>query len=144
MNTSLSSALQKSLADTFVMYSKVHSFHWNVTGPRFLELHTFFEEIYTSLWNTLDVIAEEIRMMGTIAPKNIAELSAGSSIVSANSVPTATEMIASIIADFDTLMQSYKNTAEVADDADEEGIEGVLFQLVADYKKMQWKLKSMQ
>lgn len=144
MKTALTQALQKSLADTFMVYAKVHSFHWNVTGPRFLELHVFFEELYTGLWKTMDVIAEEIRMFGETAPKNLSELSANSSIVEETSVPSAETMMDIVIADLETLMNSYKATGEAADNADEEGIEGVLFGLVAEIKKTQWKLKSMK
>lgn len=122
---------KKVLQDAFVLYSKVHSFHWNITGERFLELHTFFEEIYTNLWNTLDIIAEEIRMIGETSPKNISELSKNSSIEEETSIPTSEKMIEIIIADFESLI----NSAKDAKNANEEGIEGVLYNSVAEIKK---------
>ena len=43
----LADSLKVVLADTFVLYFKTHSFHWNVTGPHFKSLHEMFEEQYT-------------------------------------------------------------------------------------------------
>ena len=43
-------ALSNVLADTFILYLKTHSFHWNVTGPMFQTLHQMFEEQYNELW----------------------------------------------------------------------------------------------
>ena len=40
----ISEALRKALADTFVLYFKTHSFHWNVEGIHFRALHILFEE----------------------------------------------------------------------------------------------------
>lgn len=65
---------QMVLGNTFVMYFKAHSYHWNVEGPNFGEMHDFFGELYTDLHATIDVIAEEIRAMDEYAPISIMEL----------------------------------------------------------------------
>ncbi len=41
------SGLSALLADTYSVYLKTHNFHWNVTGPMFVTLHTLFETQYT-------------------------------------------------------------------------------------------------
>jgi DNA-binding ferritin-like protein len=46
----IAEGLGRVLADTFTLYLKTHNFHWNVTGPRFRELHLMFEEEYNELW----------------------------------------------------------------------------------------------
>jgi starvation-inducible DNA-binding protein len=61
-------ALSRLLADTFSLYLKTHSFHWNVEGPMFNTLHLMFMDQYTELWNALDAIAERIRSLGYPAP----------------------------------------------------------------------------
>lgn len=50
----IADALQKVLADSFVLYFKTHSFHWNVTGAHFKSLHDLFEEQYTEVWEAND------------------------------------------------------------------------------------------
>ena len=54
------SGLSALLADTYSVYLKTHNFHWNVTGPMFVTLHTLFETQYTELALAVDEIAERI------------------------------------------------------------------------------------
>jgi len=41
--------LSKLLADTYSLYLKTHSFHWNITGPQFNSLHAMFEVLRSGL-----------------------------------------------------------------------------------------------
>jgi DNA-binding ferritin-like protein (oxidative damage protectant) len=50
-------ALERVLADTYTLYLKTHNFHWNVTGPKFNDLHAMFMGQYTEMWAAVDVIA---------------------------------------------------------------------------------------
>ena len=47
-------SLSRLLADTYVLYLKTHSFHWNVEGPMFQTLHQMFMDQYTETWNAID------------------------------------------------------------------------------------------
>ena len=60
------SGLSALLADTYSVYLKTHNFHWNVTGPMFVTLHTLFETQYTELALAVDEIAERIRALDAI------------------------------------------------------------------------------
>src|ERR1044072_7568205 len=66
-------ALSNVLADTFILYLKTHSFHWNVIGPMFHTLDQMFEEQYNELWLAVDAIAERMRSLGVIAPGSYGE-----------------------------------------------------------------------
>src|ERR1700740_2276993 len=69
--------LSKLLADEFVLYTKTRNAHWNVEGPDFHSMHLFFESQYEALDETMDSVAERIRMLGHYAPgtlKNILQL----------------------------------------------------------------------
>lgn len=50
------------LANLAVMYVKVHNLHWNVVGPQFKAVHEYLESIYDSLAESLDEVAEYIKM----------------------------------------------------------------------------------
>ena len=80
----IAAGLSKALADTFVLYSKTHGYHWNVTGPLFNTLHLMFEEQYTVLFQAQDELAERIRALGVFAPAG-AELISLSTLKSSNS-----------------------------------------------------------
>jgi starvation-inducible DNA-binding protein len=64
----LSKALTKLLADTYTLYMQTQNFHWNVQGSSFLSLHLMFETQYNELAGAIDVMAERLRALGTIAP----------------------------------------------------------------------------
>lgn len=40
----IAAGLNQLLADSYSLYLKTHSFHWNVTGPMFTSLHLLFEQ----------------------------------------------------------------------------------------------------
>lgn len=56
------------LADEFLLYLKTRNAHWNIEGPDFHTMHKFFEEQYEQLDETMDEVAERIRMIGHYAP----------------------------------------------------------------------------
>jgi len=62
----IATGLSRLLADSYTLYLKTHSYHWNVTGPRFRDLHMMFEEQYTELATAVDDIAER---MGLVAER---------------------------------------------------------------------------
>lgn len=62
--TDLIKLLHKGLCNTFVLYTMTHTYHWNVVGDSFYELHKLFEDQYNELWNALDELAEQIRKEG--------------------------------------------------------------------------------
>jgi starvation-inducible DNA-binding protein len=72
----LIAALKKLQANSVVLYSTAHGFHWNVEGPLFTQYHAFFEEIYSDVYGTIDAIAEWIRKFDAKAPYTLEEFTA--------------------------------------------------------------------
>ena len=61
------------LADEFVLYTKTRNYHWNVMGPRFHDLHLFFEKQFGELEELMDDTAENVRQFGGFASGTMAE-----------------------------------------------------------------------
>ena len=85
----IADGLSRVLADTYGLYLKSHSFHWNVEGPMFNTLHLMFMEQYTELWNAVDPVAERIRSLGHPAPGSYAQFGRLSSIEDVPETPPA-------------------------------------------------------
>lgn len=51
------------LADTYNVYLKTQSFHWNIVGAEFYALHKLSEAQYEELADAVDEIAERIRTL---------------------------------------------------------------------------------
>jgi len=61
------------LADEFVLYLKTRNAHWNVEGPDFHTMHTYFEQQYTELATVIDEVAERLRKIDHYAPATMSE-----------------------------------------------------------------------
>ncbi len=63
--------LAKLLADEFVLYTKTLNAHWNIEGPDFHSVHLYFEELYKEAAETVDSVAERIRVLGHYTPASL-------------------------------------------------------------------------
>jgi starvation-inducible DNA-binding protein len=63
----LSELLNQRLADAVDLQSQTKQAHWNVKGPHFIGLHKLFDEIYESVGEYVDLLAERIVQLGGIA-----------------------------------------------------------------------------
>ena len=95
----LPEAMGAALADTFMFYLEAHIFHWNVTGPRFSQLHGLFGEIYEDAFEAVDGIAERIRALNVLTPMTAKALMEPAKVLVDASLTDADEMVARLLAD---------------------------------------------
>lgn len=109
--------LSQLLADTFSIYIKTHNFHWNVSGPMFVTLHTLFEQQYTELALAIDIIAVRIRALGAFAPGSFKAFQDLTSIPDMEDIPDALTMIALLVEDNETIIKTARSIIPLADKA---------------------------
>lgn len=141
---SVAEALNATLADTYALYMKTHAYHWNVTGPRFHQLHIMFEEQYREMWAALDEIAERVRALGVFAPssgKSMAELAA---IENADATPPAADkMVENLLKDHETLINRAREGLSTAEEAGDAGSVDLLTVRIRSHEKTAWMLRAM-
>jgi starvation-inducible DNA-binding protein len=142
MNEDLVNAMQKVLADTFTMYYKAHSSHWNVEGPNFPQYHDFFGDIYTELFAAVDTIAEEIRQLNAYPPSSLAELMSHSMVSENTGALTAAEYISKLIDANNLVLASLLMAYKEAEAATEIGLSNFIQDRVMAHQKHGWMLKS--
>lgn len=54
--------LNQYVADTAVIFIKLHNIHWNIVGKDFLELHNYTEELYSHFFKSYDDFAEVLKI----------------------------------------------------------------------------------
>jgi starvation-inducible DNA-binding protein len=54
--------LNQYVADTAVMFIKLHNLHWNIIGTEFLSLHKYTEELYNHFFKSNDEFAEILKI----------------------------------------------------------------------------------
>jgi starvation-inducible DNA-binding protein len=132
------------LADTVVFYFKAQSFHWNVTGSNFPQYHEFFGGVYEQVYGNIDRLAEEIRALGSMAPKNLAGLIADSTLSENREDLDAMSMIASLASDNQKILGGLLGCQKMAEAANQVGLANYIQDLFDAHKKLAWMLSAIQ
>jgi starvation-inducible DNA-binding protein len=140
---SIVQGLSRLLADTYLLYLKTHSFHWNVEGPMFQTLHQMFMEQYTETWNAIDPIAERIRSLGEYAPGTYREYARLTRIKETEGVPRAEEMVRLLIEGQEAIVRTAREVLGVADEANDQPTLDLLTQRMQVHEKNAWMLRSL-
>ncbi len=141
-NNEIVQGLEEILADTFVLYFKTHTFHWNVEGAHFKALHDLFMAQYTELWNATDELAERIRALDSYAPLSLADMMKASSIKEVEKTMGAMEMVKTLANDNNALSTSIKPILEAAQKAGDEVTADILIGRMNVHDKAAWMLRS--
>lgn len=139
----VASELSKLLADTYSLYLKTHSFHWNVTGEQFNSLHAMFEVQYQALWLAADEVAERIRTLDVFAPGSYSQFGKLTSITEESGVPEWKTMVAQLVEGHETAAATARATIKAADAAGDEGTADMVTSRLMDHEKTAWMLRSL-
>lgn len=125
-----------------VLYTKLHNYHWYVSGPSFFTLHVKFEELYNEVTLNLDDLAERILSKGGKPVATLKEHLEFSLIKEASGKEDATKMVEKLIADFKTIMKALDNGMALAADAGDDRTEDLLNAQFQSLEKHTWMLNA--
>lgn len=131
------------LADTYSLYLKTHSFHWNVTGPHFNSLHSMFQTQYNELWLAADEVAERIRVLDVFAPGSYSQFGKLTTIKEESGVPDWKDMVAQLAEGHDIAAATARATIKAADEAGDEGTADIVAGRLKEHEKTAWMLRSL-
>lgn len=135
-------ALDRVLADTYILYLKTQNFHWNVTGPSFPALHAMFEQQYRELAAAVDDLAERIRALGRWAPGSYREFARLGSLAEADGHPDATTMLRTLVADHESLAGVLRELITIAEEKADHATVDLLGARLNAHEKTAWMLRS--
>ncbi len=139
---SVPQALNVLQADTTVLYQKLRSYHWNVTGQQFFMLHELFEKLYREIADTNDALAERAIALGAPPVRTLEEQLSMAILKEDRNTPESGNMVRNVLVDLELLTGRLR---ELARDAEREGDIGTtnLAQDTADRnEKTIWMLKA--
>ena len=139
----IAAGLGRVLADSTVLYTKTHGFHWNVTGPMFNTLHLMFMEQYTELWTALDGIAERIRALGFPAPYGGGAIANLASIPETQGEPAALEMVRELVVGHEAVARTIRSVFRLAEEGNDQPTADLLTQRLQIHEKTAWMLRSL-
>lgn len=139
----IAEGLSRLLADSSILYLKTHNFHWNVEGPMFNTLHQMFMDQYTELWNSLDLIAERIRALGSYAPGSYKKYAQLSSVPESEEKLAAQEMIRQLLQGHEAVAKTARSVFPTAEAGQDEATLDLLTQRLQVHEKTAWMLRSL-
>jgi len=131
------------MANTFILYFKAHSFHWNVEGESFPQYHEFLGNFYEEVYGAVDTIAEEIRAMGEFAPRSIDEMYKFKTISDQNQAMGSREMFMDLQNANSATLDSLNKLFSMLTAANEQGFANFIADRINAHKKHAWMLKSI-
>lgn len=135
--------MKRVLSDTFLMYMKAHSYHWNVEGHNFAEFHSFFGTLYTELHGSIDTIAECIRTLDAYAPSSLSRMIELSSVADENTIPTCEMMVVNLQAANRSVINCLKEAHVVAETEKNYAIVSFVDARLEAHEKYAWMLRSI-
>lgn len=140
----IADGLSALLADSYTLYLMTHNFHWNVTGPQFNDLHTFFEAQYEELDDFIDEVAERTRQLGGRAAGSLAEFAKAARLAEQpGTAPAAREMLTTLLADHEAVIRTLRSDiGPVTDRYRDVGTADFLTGLLEKHEKMAWMLRA--
>lgn len=134
------SELNQLLAEYNVYYQKLRSFHWNVLGKNFFDLHNKFEELYNDAKIKIDETAERILTLRYHPISRFGEYLKMSEIQETSAMITDAKMVDIILEDHQTLLLQMKKVITKADIAGDEGTIDMIGAYIAELEKASWML----
>ncbi len=141
-NDKLIAQLNELVSTYSVLYTKLHNYHWYVTGPSFFTLHEKFEELYNEITANLDEVAERILTKGGKPVATLKEHLELSRVEEASGSETSEEMVQTIIDDFQSTMKLIKEAMEEAANQGDDRTEDMLNATFQSLEKHTWMLSA--
>ncbi|WP_452220816.1 Dps family protein [Lacinutrix salivirga] len=130
------------LADFHVYYQKLRSFHWNVVGKNFFDLHEKFEEMYNDSKVKIDEIAERILTLKHHPVSKMVDYLKISSLSETSAMITDQEMIEELLNDHKTILTQMSQVINKATDAEDEGTIDLIGAYIRELEKTSWMLSA--
>ncbi|WP_027485024.1 Dps family protein [Rhodanobacter sp. OR87] len=135
--------LSRLLADTYSLYLKTHSFHWNITGPQFNSLHAMFQTQYNALWLAADEVAERIRTLDVFAPGSYSQFAKLSAIKEEAGVPEWKAMVGQLVEGHEIAAATARDALKAANAAGDDGTADMVTGRLKEHEKTAWMLRSL-
>lgn len=132
--------LNKQVANFSVLFTKLHHFHWYVTGPQFYPLHEKFEAFYDEVNELYDAFAERILMIGGQPISNLKGYLAITSLKEASGMEKAEDMIKHILDDFKLIAVELKEALAISQELGDEVTADLIIGTLASFEKHIWML----
>ena len=136
-------ALQRQVANAFVLYANYKHYHWQTYGPLFRDLHKLFDQLAEDVLPTLDELAERVRMIGQDPPAHLIAAVDLATVAAAAPHSTMREMVEEANRNLLVVIKEMRQAAKSADEHGDPGTVDVFSRLVQIHEKHEWFTRDM-
>ncbi|MBK6734489.1 MAG: DNA starvation/stationary phase protection protein [bacterium] len=141
-NQNVINGLNGILADSIVMYQKLHHYHWRVKGRGFYQLHGMFEAFYDEFAEVTDSVAERILMIGGAPLASLTQALELASVKEDVTVPDGQRMVANLATDLESFRAKVRGVVEMADESGDRGTVNLLDPIADGLDKKLWMMEA--
>ena len=134
--------LKTLLGSTVALKYKAQGYHWNCETDDFPQWHDKFGEIYDSLDDSIDTLAEWIRMLGDYAPFKLSRFVSLSTIPETDISSDPEMMAADLLKDHIASAAAFGAASIAASNVGQKGLENFLADCMTTHQKWAWQLRA--
>jgi starvation-inducible DNA-binding protein len=135
--------LRRQTANAFVLFANYKHYHWQTYGPHFRDMHKLFDKFAEEVLETVDPLAERIRMIGPDPPAHPLEMSDLASVAPAAPGSTMHEMVEEANRNTLIVIKELREASRTADDRDDPGTVDLFAKVVQIHEKHEWWLRDI-
>lgn len=139
----LADNLKVLLASTQSFAIKSQNFHWNIEGSNFPQYHAFYDTLYGDVADTIDKIAEYVRILGHYTPGSLTRYAELSMIQDQTKIPRAQLMFQESLNDCNVMIELVAAMFDEATNERQQGIANYMAELQDLYAKKAWFIRSI-
>lgn len=140
--TALADKLNTLLANYQVYYQNLRSFHWNIKGQAFFELHVKFEELYNEANLAVDAIAERVLTLGHTPLHTFTDYLDRAGIQAAKNLSDGNSTVQATLDNLSALIELERDLLDLSDEANDEGTNSLMSDYINAQEKTIWMLSS--
>ncbi len=130
------------LANFEIFNQNLRSFHWNIKGDKFFELHEKFEELGNEAAASIDEVAERILTLGGVPLHTFSDFVKTATIKEENNIKEAVACMTITTENMAAIVRLEKAILLLAQEAEDEGTIALLTDFISKQEKTVWMLLS--
>lgn len=130
--------LQQLLADLHVFYMNTRGCHWHIEGGEFFILHEKFEELYESIGEQIDEVAERILMLDARPENRFSEFLKVSNVKEIGGVSGTNETVQATIDSFKVVLKQMRKIEAVANESGDGVTVDLMNSFLGEHEKRVW------
>lgn len=130
------------LSDYHMYYQKLRSFHWNILGKNFFDLHEQFENMYNDAQIKIDEIAERILTLRHHPVSKFSDYIKIATVQEESAMISDQKMIETLLNDHKIILAQMSSVIDSAENAGDEGTIDLVGAYIRELEKTSWMLNA--